>query len=235
MATTSHALTVGDTSIHSLDGLFSLNDLHRASGGATHHQPAKFLYLGSTKALIAELENSPNSESLANSGNSRSLESRPGRNGGTFACRELVIAYAAWISAAFHLKVIRVFLDVARAPGQATEAQRIKVAADAASKVAQDMFADTFAALLAGQDVTHRRWILAFITDSVCGVVPYVRSIPSETIVASMDELPKFVLGPCSASATNKELAAIAAACNQKLIQRLNTSSEKSLTPGATQ
>lgn len=34
-----------------------------------------------------------------------------GKQQGTYVCRELVIAYAGWISAEFHLKVIQVFLS----------------------------------------------------------------------------------------------------------------------------
>lgn len=98
---------IGDFSVRQLDGLFSLNDLHAAAGGESKHQPGKFTALESTKALVAEIGNSPDSESL---------RITTGRTGGTYACRELVIAYAAWISAAFHLKVIRVFLAQQTAP-----------------------------------------------------------------------------------------------------------------------
>lgn len=96
-------LTIGSSAIREIDGLYSLNDLHKASGGEEKHQPAKFVRLDQTQAIVAELAKSPE---MANC-----LKSSRGANGGTYACKELVIAYAAWISAAFHLKVIRVFLD----------------------------------------------------------------------------------------------------------------------------
>ena len=95
------ALTLGNITIRQQNGLFSLNDLHKAAGGEAKHQPALFMRMEQTQALITEIGNSTDSQSF---------KTKEGRNGGTYACRELVIAYAAWISAAFHLKVIRVFL-----------------------------------------------------------------------------------------------------------------------------
>lgn len=96
-----NTLTLGTSAIRELDGLYSLNDLHQASGGNSNQRPGEFLRIEQTKALIAEIETA----------DIPAVKTREGRNGGTYACRELVIAYAAWISAAFHLKVIRVFLS----------------------------------------------------------------------------------------------------------------------------
>lgn len=101
------ALTLGNITIRQLNGLFSLNDLHKAAGGEAKHQPALFMRMEQTQALITEIGNSTDSQSF---------KTKEGRNGGTYACRELVIAYAAWISAAFHLKVIRVFLAATTRP-----------------------------------------------------------------------------------------------------------------------
>ena len=104
MSNFTSALTIGETSVRQVGGLFSLNDLHKAAGSEAKHEPNQFTRLDQTQALIAEIK----------SADSRNcIETRRGANGGTYACRELVIAYAAWISAAFHLKVIRVFLAVA--------------------------------------------------------------------------------------------------------------------------
>jgi|GEM_PF-3999093 len=100
---TTPALSIGSVTIREHDGLYSLNDLHKASGSNDKHKPAYFLRNEQTRALIAEMSRVADLQLY--------LKVTRGRNASTYACRELVIAYAAWISAEFHLKVIRVFLD----------------------------------------------------------------------------------------------------------------------------
>jgi DNA-binding NarL/FixJ family response regulator len=80
-------------------GRYCLNDLHRASGGANRHRPSRWAENNQTQALVAEISQAgiPAWEVVVHSGNRRE----------TYVCRELVHAYAMWISAAFQLKVIR--------------------------------------------------------------------------------------------------------------------------------
>ncbi len=114
-----HALVIANTDIRQdADGLYSLNDLHKASGGDKKHQPANFMRLDTTTALVAEIDNSSDV---------RSFQATEGRNGGTFVCKELVYAYAMWISPAFHLKVIRAY--DAMATGQIEVSQQAVIAA----------------------------------------------------------------------------------------------------------
>lgn len=95
-------LAILNTSIRSYENLFSLNDLHKASGNLAKHKPAFFLRIDTTKDLIAEIEKeTPNA-----------LKVIRGTQGGTYACEELVIAYAMWISPKFHLVVLRAFLNL---------------------------------------------------------------------------------------------------------------------------
>ena len=65
------------------EGRYCLNDLHRASGGAGHHQPGKFFANKGTQELVAELQGaSPNSETPVATIND-------GVNNGTYVAKEL--------------------------------------------------------------------------------------------------------------------------------------------------
>lgn len=142
--TNSLALAIGETTVRQHDGLFSLNDLHVASGGEEKHEPNQFTRLDQTQALIAEIK----------SADSRNcIETKRGANGGTYACRELVIAYAAWISAAFHLKVIRVFLAAINTPQVPIHGEKIP----AATKLQQITHDGHIVATLAMIDSVHQR------------------------------------------------------------------------------
>lgn len=98
----SNVITIAGVAIRQDDwGRYSLNDLHRAAGGEKRHQPSDWLRVQQTQELVLELESQI-------PGNPR-IQSKQGF--GTFVCKELVYAYAyaMWISAAFHLKVIRAY------------------------------------------------------------------------------------------------------------------------------
>lgn len=56
-------VTIMDINIRVLNGLFSLNDLHKASGGNPKHKPAFFLRTDQTKEVVTELHKS-NSQGL---------------------------------------------------------------------------------------------------------------------------------------------------------------------------
>jgi len=48
-------VSIGNVLIHQQDGLFSLNDLHKASGSDQKHKPALFLRHDQTQALITKM------------------------------------------------------------------------------------------------------------------------------------------------------------------------------------
>lgn len=100
-----NAISISNVAIRQNDNrFFNLNDLHQASGGSKAHQPANWLRNQQTQELIAEIEAE---------GGKAYTTSKGGENRGTFACKELVYAYATWISAKFFLLVIRTFDRVA--------------------------------------------------------------------------------------------------------------------------
>ncbi|EMO7789763.1 KilA-N domain-containing protein [Citrobacter freundii] len=91
-------------------GRYCLNDLHRAAGGEERHKPSNFLRMDSTRELCMEIDRC----SDMSIGCVETI--RGGFGQGTYVSRELVFAYAMWISPSFHLKVIRTFDQVTRTP-----------------------------------------------------------------------------------------------------------------------
>jgi phage antirepressor YoqD-like protein len=110
-----HVITIGDIGIGmDRDGRYSLNDLHRAAiaNGANPRtkEPGKFLASPQTVDLVKELTDTQNL-GIAENQPLTPVNIIKGGAGdqGTFVVKELVYAYAMWISPAFHLKVIRAY------------------------------------------------------------------------------------------------------------------------------
>lgn len=95
-------LSILKTSIRTYENLYSLNDLHLASGNDPKHRPTFFVKNQQTQDLISEIQK----ENIA----VLPIKIIRGTQGGTYACEELALAYAMWISPKFHLVVLRAFL-----------------------------------------------------------------------------------------------------------------------------
>ena len=108
------ALVIGEFTIRQdEDGRYSLADLHKASGNLAKHKPSNFLRVEQTQELIKEIEQVSDVR-LGETDHSSNMRSavkviNGGNNRGTYVVKELVYSYAMWISAKFHLMVIRAY------------------------------------------------------------------------------------------------------------------------------
>jgi hypothetical protein len=93
-----NALVISEIAIRQdAEGRYCLNDLHKAAGGESRHQPGKWLENKQTIELIEEYKITGIPVILTKQGF------------GTFAHKELVYDYAMWISSAFKVRVIRAY------------------------------------------------------------------------------------------------------------------------------
>lgn len=96
------SITVADIAIRQdANGRYCLNDLHRAAGGENKHRPSLWAENQQTQELISTMGTKAGIPAL--------VSVKGGSQQGTYVARELVYAYAMWISPAFHLKVIRAY------------------------------------------------------------------------------------------------------------------------------
>lgn len=108
-------LVIGDFTIRQdEDGRYCLNDLHKASGGSDKHRPTYFIRNDQTQELIKEIERSSNmsfdqKDNHCENSHSAVKVINGGTNRGTYVVEDLVYSYAMWISAKFHLMVIRAY------------------------------------------------------------------------------------------------------------------------------
>ncbi|GAN72094.1 hypothetical protein ASY01nite_13800 [Acetobacter syzygii] len=117
-------LTILSTTIRQdAEGRYCLNDCFKAAGLPASKGPNEWAKNAQTEALIEELRSggiSPDPKNVVSTG--------PNATRGTYVVKELVYAYAMWISPSFNLQVIRAFdaLVTGQIPDAAPKPKRIR-------------------------------------------------------------------------------------------------------------
>lgn len=97
------------------NGLYSLNDLHKASGGEKRHEPNRWLRSVAVKEIIEEMEKSDAHIWVSKKG---------GKDQGTFVNEILFSMYASWISPKMHIRVYEIFTQAIKERAAALEKER---------------------------------------------------------------------------------------------------------------
>lgn len=143
------SIVIEKIGIRQENGLYCLNDLHRAAGNESRHKPDNWLRNQQTQELIAELDVKPSiqaNQTLNSTSQIPVVEQNQqvikiingGDQRGTYVCRELVYAYAMWINPRFHIAVIHAFDAMQRQPAAPaipqTLPEALRLAADLAEQ-----------------------------------------------------------------------------------------------------
>ena len=112
-------LTISNKKVKMKDGLYCLNDLHKASGADKKNGPSYWLSLKSTNDMALEILKSSDTDMSVSD---VVTTIKGGKGQGTYAIKEMVYSYAMWISPAFHLHVVRAY--DAQVTGQIDELNR---------------------------------------------------------------------------------------------------------------
>ena len=117
------------------------------------------------------------------------------------------------------------------------DAERIRLAHAMASEAAVQVERTVFDAVMNGdaQLWRHSRYLLNLNYDRDSKPsIPWCGALPFEALAITIDELPERLTGPDAVSATDVQLARLAAACSQRLERRAQQREEKESTrPGA--
>ncbi|MDD2046090.1 KilA-N domain-containing protein [Pseudomonas putida] len=144
------ALMIAGIEIHQdQDGRFSLNDFHKAAGGENRHKPSLWTENQQAQELIEE---------IGKAGIPALRIVRGGRSPGTYACKEVVYAYAMWVSPTFSLHVIRTFDSEAANDASIPQERRLPIAADnldAAKRIAESFGLEGNQALLSANSMVR--------------------------------------------------------------------------------
>lgn len=111
------------------------------------------------------------------------------------------------------------------------DAQRLKQAYELATEVAAVAARTVFDALISDQAANPQdRWMFTLTYDrDGKPTAPWAKPVDGNAMVVSMADLPRRLLEPNGMLPSNKELADLAAACNQRLAQRMEYEARKAV------